>query len=130
MDEVLEKKIENIIFNEYEEEMGYAKLQGPKLLKFIKKKNVFIGREAPIVDYGQDEEVISISDSNKISRKHLKIYWDYLLGHWYAENLSKNPVTINRKILKRSDDPIKLSPISAIKIDNLEFYFFQAREDE
>lgn len=130
MDEVNGKKKENIVFNEYEDEAAFAKLQGPKFLKFIRKKNVFLGREAPIVDYEKDEEVIFISDSNKISRKHVKIYWDDVDGNWYAMNLSKNPVIINKRIVKKSDNGVKISPISAIKIDNEEFYFFEARGEE
>jgi hypothetical protein len=125
-----ENKVESLVFQEYEDECAYAKLQGPTLLKFIKKKNVFVGREAPIVDYNQDEEVIFISDSNKISRKHLKIFWDHVRGEWYAKNLSKNPVIIKTKYFKNTDAAIQISPVSAIKIDNLEFYFIQARDED
>jgi len=125
-----EKREVNEIYQEYEEECAYAKLQGPTLLKFIKKKIVYIGRETPIADFQQDEEVIFVSDSNKISRKQLKIFWDGIKGEWLVRNLSKNPVIMNKKLLKNSDPPRRISPISAIKIDTLEFYFIQAREDD
>jgi hypothetical protein len=125
-----EKNVETEIYQEYEDECAYAKLQGPNLLKFIKKKIVYIGRETPIVDFQQDEEVIFISDSNKISRKHLKIFWDGTKCEWYVKNLSKNPVIVNKKFFKNSDNPTQISPVSAIKIDTLEFYFIQARDDD
>ena len=127
MEEVIETK--DIIYNEYEEEFAYAKLQGPNLLKFVKKKTAFLGRESPIVYFQCDEEVIFISDSNKISRKHLKIYWCGKEAQWFAKNLSKNPVIINRKTLKQTEDAVIISPVSAIKIDNSEFYFIQAVEE-
>lgn len=116
------------MFKEYEEISAYAKIQSDNLLEFITKPTAYLGREGTCIDHRPNEQVIAISDSNKISRKHLKLYWSEKDTVWKAMNLSKNQVVINKKYLKRDDPAVLLSPISAIQIDSLKFYFFQARE--
>lgn len=117
------------MYNEFEDSPAYAKIQGPTLLKFITKQNIYLGREVSIADYSQDEEVIFISDSNKISRRHLNIFWDESKRGWYAKNLSKNHVYVNKALLKIGQDPVKLLPVTPIQIDECKFYFFRAREE-
>jgi hypothetical protein len=116
-------------YNEYEESPAYAKLQGPNFLKFVNNLSVYLGREVSLADHNPDEDVIFISDSNKISRKHVKIYWDEGKLGWYIQNLSKNHVYVNKNILKSTATPLKISPISSIQIDECKFYFFQSREE-
>jgi hypothetical protein len=117
------------MFNEYEDIAAYAKIQSKKFVQFIKTTTVYLGRDVSLNEQSKDEEVIFIGDSNKISRKHLKIFLDDKTGFWYAQNLSKNHSYINKRILKNTDPPMVISPIAAIRIDDNYFYFFQAREE-
>lgn len=118
------------MYNEFEDTPAYAKLQGPNLMKLVTKLNVYLGREVSIVDHAADEDVIFISDSNKISRRHLHIFWNDVKLGWFVKNLSKNPVYVNKTMLSSKDDALKLNPISAIQVDQCKFYFFQSREEE
>jgi hypothetical protein len=115
---------------EYEAIPAYAKIQGPNFIKFVTKLTVYLGREVSLTDFNPDEEVIFISNSNKISRKHLKIFWDEFKSEWFVQNLSKNYTFVNKTVLKSTDDPRSISPISSIQIDDCKFYFFQSREME
>ncbi len=117
-------------YKEYESMRAFAKLQGPNTLKYIKTSSVYLGREVAVVEQNEDEEVLFISNSNKISRKHVSIFWDKTKSAWFAKNLSKNHIYINKAVLKISSEPIKLDPICSIQIDECKFYFFQARESE
>jgi hypothetical protein len=125
----LQASTQAVNFNEVEDTPAYAKIQGYNILRFITKLNVFLGREVSLVDYKQDEEVLFVSDSNKISRKHLQIFWDEERGGWFAKNWSKNHVYINREILKVNSQPVRLTPVSIIQMDECKLYFFQAREE-
>lgn len=117
-------------FSEYEDTEAFAKIQGPQLMKFIKKESVVLGREVSLIEQNPNEDIIFIGDSPKISRKHLSIFWNAEKGRWCAENLSKNYVFINKKMLKQGDIPLVLDYVSSIRIDSLNFYFFQSREEE
>ena len=117
-------------FNEYEQTKAYAKLQGPNLLRFVKRKRVYLGREVSITEQNCEDEIIFISNSNKISRKHVEIFWDETNSGWYAKNLSKNHIYINKRVLKNSSDPLELDAISSIQIDDVKIYFFMARDSE
>ncbi len=75
----------------------------------------------------ENEDTIQISNNKKISRRHLKIYFDEDLQGWLCQNISKNDVHINKNVLKHTDPPRLISPISAIKIDDTKFYFFQSK---
>jgi hypothetical protein len=117
-------------FNENEETNAYAKLQGPNLLRFVKRKNVYLGREVSIAEQLCEDEIIFISSSNKISRKHVQIFWDESNSAWFAKNLSKNHIYINKRVIKNNSEPLELDPISSFQIDDVKFYFFMARENE
>ena len=117
------------MFKEFEESPAFAKLECSTFCKYITKKNVFLGREVSLIEQSPDEEIIFISSSNKISRRHLRIFWDDEKVGWFAKNLSKNHIYINKTVLKTSYEPIKLLPISAIQIDECKFYFFAARDE-
>ena len=62
------------IYLETESVEAYAKLQGPGVKEFITKKTVIIGREPG--EQTEEEQKIIFNDSQKISRQHLKIFWD------------------------------------------------------
>ena len=119
------------MFKEFEANAAYAKIQGENdFLKFINKLVVYLGREVSLAEQNIEEEILFISDSHKISRKHLKIFWDENQGKWLAQNLSKNYVYVNNTVLKSTDIPYVISPMASIKIDECRFYFFQARPEE
>lgn len=118
-------------FQEYEDTQSYGKLEGPNFKKFIHKHVVYLGRE-PDTENLQivEEQSIYIGDSQKISRRHAKIYWNYELGVWEIQIMSKNKAIINGVTLRNIDNPQILPPRSAIKIDKFKFYFFPAVKDK
>ena len=67
---------------------------------------MIIGREPG--DQTEEEQKIVFNDSPKISRQHLKIFWDEETQEWKAQSLSKN------------------TDCAAIKFDKYCFYFFPA----
>jgi hypothetical protein len=117
------------MFQEYEQTSSYAKLQGSgDFKKFIKKKTVYLGREADIALLSSDEDLIYISDSPDIQERHVKIHWDDQNSSWYITNLANRVIYVDKLKLKKNHR-FQLNPIAAIKIDQLRFYFFQARQD-
>ena len=119
------------MYKEIEAELGYAKIEGPELHEIITKTKVILGRDVKHSDEQTDssEQIIRLGQNLKISRRHLLFYFDEKKKEWYAENLSKNTVLVNRKPFSKSDPPKCISPISAIKIDDVQFYFFQSRDE-
>jgi hypothetical protein len=117
------------MFKEFEDVPAYAKLQGLNFCRPVTKLNVYLGREVSLIEQLPDEEIIFISSSNKISRRHVHIFWNEEKGGWFAKNLSKNHIFINKSIVKSSYEPMKISPVSSIQIDECKFYFFAAREE-
>jgi hypothetical protein len=118
------------MFKEFEDVPAYAKLQSQTFCRPITKLKVYLGREVSLIEQLPDEEIIFISSSNKISRKHVLIFWNEEKGGWYAKNLSKNHIFINKMIVKSTYEPIKISNISSLQIDDCKFYFFAAREEQ
>jgi hypothetical protein len=117
----------NFHFEEEEEVDSYGKLEGPYFKKFIHKLTVYLGRDPNTELFDNtDEQSIFIGDSQKISRRHAKLYWNYEKGHWEIQILSKNKAVINGQILRNIDNPMAVPPCSAIKIDKYKFYFFPA----
>ena len=114
-------------YEEVENVESYAKLEGPTLKEFIHKLTVYLGRE-PNTENFEDikEQSIFIGDSQKISRRHAKIYWNNEKGEWEIQILSKNKAVINGVPLRSTDNPLALFPMDAIKIDKFKFYFFPA----
>lgn len=115
-------------FKEFEDVESFAKLEGPDFKQFILKYKVNLGRECNNegAEGLNEEQIIFIGDSQKISRKHAIINWNFNSGEWQIENLSKNKVMINGLTLRRGDPPMVLEPRSSIKIDKYKFYFFPA----
>ena len=114
------------IFKEYEEISSFGKLEGLDFKQFIFKYNVILGREfnnEGAEGYDQ-EQFIFIGDSQKISRKHAIINWNFEKGEWQIEILSKNKAVVNGNTLRKGDPPMVLEPKSSIKIDRYKFYFF------
>jgi hypothetical protein len=117
-------------FQEYEITESFAKLEGPQYKQFITKLVVYLGREANnISPENPEEQLVYIGDSQKISRKHAKIFWNSTKGEWEIKILSKNKVIVNGSTLRKEDPPARLTPCSAIKIDKYRFYFFPAIRD-
>lgn len=119
------------MYKSQEDELGYAKLEGPDIHQIIKKTKVTLGRDTKLRDNPPlgDEQYVYLGANKKISRQHLSIYFDYDKHEWYAKNYSKNPVTINKVTLNRDDCPRNISPIAAIQIAELKFYFFQSKKE-
>jgi hypothetical protein len=123
MDENIEQ------FEEYEDVESYGKLQGPGWKKFLHKLNIFLGRDPNSeTSDNQHEQIINIGESQKISRRHAKIFWNPDKGQWEIQILSKNKAIVNGVILRNGDGPMALSAKSAIKIDKYKFYFFPATD--
>jgi pSer/pThr/pTyr-binding forkhead associated (FHA) protein len=117
-------------FLEYEDVEAYAKLEGPGYKQFITKTNVYLGRDANSMSPSNgDEQVLFIGDSQKISRRHAKIYWNSSKGEWEIKILSKNKVVVNGSTYRSMDPSVRLPPCSAIKIDKYKFYFFPAMKE-
>ena len=116
-------------FKTIEDIESYAKLEGLNKKEFINKLNVFLGRDPSKNDDSHDQ-IIFIAESQKISRKHARIYWDNDSCNWYIQNLSKNKTIVNGKSLKKDDPPFLLEPLSAIRIDKVKVYFFPAFEEK
>jgi len=115
-------------FKEFEEIASFAKLEGPEFKQFILKYKANLGRECNNegADGLNEEQIIFIGDSQKISRKHAIIFWNFNKGEWQIENLSKNKVMINGLTLRKGDPPMGLDAKTSIKIDKYKFYFFPA----
>ena len=62
-----------------ENEMGYAKIEGPNIHKLITKTKVYLGREVESKDPAitDDIQFISLGHGLRVSRKHVFIYFDY-----------------------------------------------------
>jgi len=116
-------------FSQIEDFHAYAKLEGINKKYFLNKLNIFLGRDVS-KDEDPNEQIIFLADSQKISRKHAKIYWDSDQCCWFIQNLSKNKTIVNGKSLKKDDPPFQLIPQSAIRIDRIKFYFFPAFEEK
>lgn len=113
-------------YKEMEDTLAFAKLEGPTFKYFIFKLNVILGREKSGIDTINDEQIIFIGNSQKISRKHAKIYWNFDTLQWEIKILSKNKAVVGSKTLRQNDPPIALQACSPITIDNFKFYFFPA----
>ena len=110
------------MFEAVEEISSYAKIQNKNFKYFVKKLKVFVGKKESI-EIEEDEQHIGVSESKKIDKKHVYIFWEK--GNWHLKNLSKYRVYVNKvKVLR--DNSIKLDEISAIMIRRTKFYFFQA----
>ncbi len=118
------------MYKEFEENPAYAKLEGPNFCKLIEKLNVYLGREVSIAEHSMDEEIIFISNSNIISRRHVNIFWDEKRSGWFVKNLSKNHIYVNNKIVKNTFEPIRLNYVSSLQIDDCKFYFFEAKDED
>jgi hypothetical protein len=117
------------MFKEYEDVESYAKLQGlGGFKKFIKKKTVYLGKEADISNFKREEDIIYVSASEEFLERHAKIHWEEIAGAWYITNLSNEIIYVN-KIKVYQNFKQRLSHISAIKMGSLRLYFFQAKED-
>ena len=112
------------LYSENESIESYGKLQGPGIKEFITKKTVIIGREPG--EETEEEQKIKIGDSQKVSRQHIKIYWDTITEEWKVLSLSKNKSYINKTMLKKDDPPLVLTECSAIKFYKYNFDFFPA----
>lgn len=112
------------IYQEVEQVYAFAKLQGPFFKHFIIKKTVILGRDPG--EETEDEQKIVLDQSQKISRQHLKIFWDSDKNEWQIQSLSKNKIYVNKVILRKEDASMTLNECSSIKMDQLKFYFFPA----
>lgn len=115
---------QNEIYDENEEVEAYAKLQGPGVKEFLVKKTVIIGREPG--EETNETQTIVFKESQKISRQHLKIFWDNKSQEWMVQSLSKNKIYINKNLIKKDEPPIALPECAAIKFDKYICYFFPA----
>ena len=115
-------------FKEYEDVESFAKLEGPNFKQYIHKYTVFLGRDCNSngLEGLNEEQIIFIGDSQKISRRHAVISWNNNKGEWEIEILSKNKAVVNGITLRKGDPPINLVSCAAIKIDKYKFYFFPA----
>ena len=111
---------------------GYAKLKGPSINEiYIIKLKAILGRENKKTEeeISNEYQFISLGNSNqKISRQHILIYWDDFNKEWYLKNISKNCISVNKHNISNKDDAICISPISAIQIDDINFYFCQSKK--
>lgn len=109
-------------YSEIEEIEAYAKLEGPDFKKFLLKEEVYLGRESD--EIGENEQCVNLGTSQKVSRKHAKIYFSRSDGDWYFVNLSKNKTYVNNNVILKGDPALKLTPLDAIRINEYKFYYF------
>jgi len=118
--------------NEKIKNKGYAKLKGPTINEiYIIKLKAILGRENKKTEeeLSNDYQFVSLGNTNqKISRQHILIYWDDFNKEWYLKNISKNCISVNKYNISNKDDAICISPISAIQIDDINFYFCQSKK--
>lgn len=112
------------VYQEIEKVVAFAKLQGPMFKHFIYKKSVILGRDPG--EETDDEQKIVLDQSQKISRQHLKIFWDSEKNEWQIQSLSKNKIYVNKAILRKEDAAMPLNDCASIKMDQFKFYFFPA----
>jgi hypothetical protein len=118
---------DNLIKNYVVEDTeSYAKLEGDNIKYFINKLNVVLGRESIHLRGNNEEQILFVGNSNKISRRHALISWNKHIGFWEIKILSKNKAIVNGIPLKKGDRPMVLHPCSVIQIENSKFYFFPA----
>src|ERR1700753_2153511 len=76
--------------NELKEE-AFAKLQGRNWEYYLKKLSIIIGRKTPL-----NEDVdVDLCPSKMISRRHLRINYNYQTRKWELDCIGKNPVKVN-----------------------------------
>ena len=114
-----------------ESEMGYGILDGPNIHQLINKTKVYLGREVESKDptLTEDIQFISLGHGQRISRKHVYLYFDFDKHEWYAENHSKNKIYINKEIISKNQGPTCISPMAAFQVDENNFYFFQSKPE-
>ena len=112
------------IFNENEDVEAYAKLQGIGIKLFITKKIVIIGREPG--EETEFEQKLTLTGSQKISRQHMKIFWDSNDRCWKIKSLSKNKIYVNKELITKDDEARKLEDCAALRFDKFLVYFFPA----
>jgi hypothetical protein len=113
-----------------EELEAYAKIEGPNIKHLVTKLVVYLGRDNNNINPdNEDEQICFIGDSQKISRKHAKIFWNHEKCTWEMIILSKNKAVVNGVSLRKDDVPYALIPRSSIKIDKFKFYFFPAYKE-
>ncbi len=112
------------IFNENEDVEAYAKLQGIGIKLFITKKTVIIGREPG--EETEFEQKLTLTGSQKISRQHMKIFWDGIDHCWKIKSLSKNKIYVNKELITKDDEARKLEDCASLRFDKFLVYFFPA----
>ena len=99
---------------------------GSAMISGMLKKGLYKKDEIIVSNLTEEEQKIIFSDSQRISRQHLKIFWDFDTHEWKIQSLSKNKIFVNKMLIRREDPPVHLDDCAAIKFDKYMFYFFPA----
>ena len=80
---------------------------------------VDIGREKRT----DDPSYFNLSESNTMSKKHARIFWDPIHEGFYIENLSKNKIQVDNEEVCLGQEPRKLTNLALIMIAKVRCYF-------
>ena len=81
---------------------------------------VFLGRETKVAD-----DYFQIGDAPTLSKSHARIFWDELDKSFKLQNLSKNKIQVNQKMIELQDPAEKLKNMSSIVIAQFRIFFLQ-----
>ena len=96
-------------------------------------KEFYVKEGVQVIHLGREKvynnEYFQIGDSNTISKRHAKIFWDNIDKNWKIENLSKNKIYVNFDSLMQSDKPRVLNNMSPILISKMKLFFLLPRSE-
>jgi len=101
---------------------GFAKLQGENFVYFIQTYSVILGRntESYTVDFDLSKYECG---SQRVSRCHACIFYDFKLHHFAIKVIGRNGCTIREVSYLPGSVPIKLNSQDLIEIAGIKFYF-------
>ena len=70
-----------------------------------------------------------IGESNTISKKHARVFWDCAEKAWKIENISKNKIYVNFDQLLSTEAPRIIENMSFVLISKVKMFFLLPRDD-
>ncbi|XP_002451186.1 FHA domain-containing protein FHA2 [Sorghum bicolor] len=101
---------------------GFAKLQGENFVYFIQTYSVILGRNTE--SYSVDFDLSKYEcRSQRVSRCHACIFYDFKLRHFVIEVIGRKGCTIRGVSYLPGSVPIKLNSQDLLEIAGIKFYF-------
>ncbi|KAJ2005500.1 hypothetical protein H4R26_001923 [Coemansia thaxteri] len=99
---------------------AYAKLEGPDFCYYVRKLEVLLGRHQASDD--QEQVDIDLGDSKAVSRRHAKIYYNFMNQSFELQVFGKNGCLIDDEYYAKGQS-VPLHHKMVIQIADIEFTF-------